>query len=556
GYVADMAEEGEPLLIADDADERLTRRNAALVDEAAIPPVRNALLVPLLQDDAEVGVLEAINREDHPFDEDDQFFLVSMAETISSALKNASLLLAERKLEILKALVRVSSEITSTLRLDRLLQIIVNSPQNVLPYERCAIALDHRGRLQLKAVSGMSSLPLGDVQVDRLNGLMRWLSSQSELQHFRWSEEPAAKSKVDLPPAVLHYFEETGYRALYALPLADDQGRVGLLLYESSHPDFLDVPHVEMIKVLAGQATVAIRNAMLYREVPLISLLEPLLHKKHALMRTSRSRRLTYAALAFEAVLVLVFCPLPMRVSGDAVVSPQHLVTIAAPVDGNVTAVYAHEGQRVSAGQVLGALNDWEWRTDLVAADAKYHAATLVMENDLARGAAQAGADRAQVEYLRSEVERAQSRLNNAQLRSPIAGVVVTPNLQNAAGKHLVAGDSFAQVLDLSQAVLQIAVPERDAVLLRPGQSAAIKLDSYPQRTWHNPVAVISPEAQAGDGERTFTAEVPLPNLDATLRAGMTGRAKIFIGWRPAGYVLFRRPALWIWQTLWYWIGW
>ena len=63
---------------------------------------------------------------------------------------------------------RVSSEITSTLRLDRLLQIIVNSPQNVLPYELCAIALDNRGHLQLKAVSGMASLPLGDAQVERL----------------------------------------------------------------------------------------------------------------------------------------------------------------------------------------------------------------------------------------------------------------------------------------------------------------------------------------------------------------------------------------------------
>ena len=55
-------------------------------------------------------------------------------------------MLAERKLEILKALVHVSGEITSTLRLDRLLGIIVNSPQNVLPYERCAIALDQRGQ--------------------------------------------------------------------------------------------------------------------------------------------------------------------------------------------------------------------------------------------------------------------------------------------------------------------------------------------------------------------------------------------------------------------------
>ncbi len=35
-----------------------------------------------------------------------------------------------------------------------------------------------------------------------------------------------------------------------------------------------------MIKILAGQATVAIRNALLYREVPLISLIEPLVKKK------------------------------------------------------------------------------------------------------------------------------------------------------------------------------------------------------------------------------------------------------------------------------------
>ena len=149
----------------------------------------NALLVPLIQDDAEVGVLEAINRDEHPFDEDDQFFLTSMAETVSSALKNASLMLAERKLEILEALVRVSSEITSTLRLDRLLQIIVNSPQNVLPYELCAIALDNRGRLQLKAVSGMASLPLGDAQVERLQELMRWLSSQPDSLDLNLHEE-------------------------------------------------------------------------------------------------------------------------------------------------------------------------------------------------------------------------------------------------------------------------------------------------------------------------------------------------------------------------------
>ena len=124
-------------------------------------------------------------------------------------------------------------------------------------------------------------------------------------------------------------------------------------------------------------------------------------------------------------------------------------------------------------------------------------------------------ADRAQVEFLRSEVERARTRVESAQLRSPISGIVITPNLQNSAGKHLDAGTQFAQVLDLSSAVLQIAVPERDTPLMSAGLNAALKLDSYPQRTWHGRVSVVSPEAGAGDGERTFSVEVPLSNPDA-----------------------------------------
>jgi RND family efflux transporter MFP subunit len=549
GYVADAAEEGEALLIADADDKRLTSRNVVLEKESEAAPVTNALVVPLMQDEAEIGVLEAINKQDGVFDDDDQFLMMSMAETIANALKNASLMLAERKLEILKALVDVSAEITSTLRLDRLLGIIANSPQNVLPYERCAIALDHRGKLQLKAVSGMATLPLGDVTVERLNQLLRWLTSQSELVHLR---------KVDdgeLPAPVAEYFAATGYCALYALPLADDQGRVGVLIYESSNADFLDVPHIEMIKILAGQATVAIRNAMLYRDVPLISLIEPLVKKKQALLNSRRSRWMTFGVL-FECALLLSFLPLPMRVAGDAVVAPQHLVTIAAPVDGNVTSVYAHEGQRVARGDVLGAMNDWQWRAELASTEAKYQQAMLVMQNDLSRGAAQSGADRQQAEFLHAEFERARARVDEAKLRSPIDGIVVTPDLQNAAGKRLDAGTAFAQVLDLSSALVQISIPERDTVLMSPGERVAIKLDSYPQRTWRGTVSVVSPEAKAGDGDRTFTVEVPLSNADASLRTGMTGRAKISLGWKPAGYVMLRRPALWVWQTLWNWIGW
>ncbi len=553
GYVADMAEEGEPLLIEDPEDERLIAWN----EDESITPVLTAMVVPLLQDEAEVGVLEAANKADgSAFDDDDLFFLNTMAETVSSALKNASLLLAERKLEVLEALVHVSSEITSTLRLERLLQIIVNSPQTVLPFERCAIALDTRGRLQLKAVSGMANIPAGDVAIEGLRSLIGWLGSHYEPLLVRQHEDDPEHEDEHVRTVLGRYFVESSVRAIYALPLNDEQGRVGMLLYESSDPDFLETVHVEVIKVLAGQATVAMRNALLYREVPLIQILEPLLQGKQKFLRSSTRRRWTWAAGLAAAAVILVFLPLPMRVSGTATVAPQHIVTVNAPVEANVQHVFAQEGQAVSKGDVMASLDDYSWRADLIASQARYEAAALTTQSDLARQSPQAGIDRAQADYLKAEMQRSQGKLTNASLRSPIDGIVITPELQNFAGKHLDAGAPFAQVLDLDSALVNIAIDEEDAPLLRNGQTAAIKLNSFPTHVWRGDVSIVGLQADAADAGRSFAARVPLSNRDGELRSGMEGRAKIFIGYRPAGVVLLRRPALWIWQTAWDWIGW
>lgn len=552
GYVADMAEEGDPILIDDPEDPRLAQRNQRAPDAT---PIRTALLAPLIQEGSEVGVVEAVNKiGGAPYDDDDLFFLNTMGETISSALKNATLLVSERKLEILEALVHVSSEITSTLRIERLLQIIVNSPQSVLPFERCAIALDQRRRLQLKAVSGMATIPAGDATVEHLRGLLAWLSGRDEPLLVRQHNDEPEHPDPEVRAFLKKYFEETGYRAIYALPLSDDQGRLGLLLYESSDPDFLETAHVEMIKVLVGQATVATRNALLYREVPLIKLLEPLVHRRQKMRQSDRRLTWIYAALIVAAFLLLV--PLPLRMSGTAVVAPQHIVTIAAPVEGNVTRVSAHEGQRVNAGDALGVMDDWAWRAELASAQSKYQSAVLIMEDDLAKQSPRAGQDRAQADYLEAELNHAQQRLSNAELRSPIDGIVITPDLQNTAGEHLDAGATFAQVLDLSSAVVNVSIDEADVPLVRPGQTVAIKFNSFPARTFHGQVDIVSPEAQPGNGERLFYARIPLDNQGALLRSGMEGRAKIFGGYHSAGYVLLRRPALWLWETLWNWIGW
>jgi len=67
---------------------------------------------------------------------------------------------------------------------------------------------------------------------------------------------------------------------------------------------------------------------------------------------------------------------------------------------------------------------------------------------------------------------------------------------------------------------------------------------------------VVSPKSQVEGDQRYFYARVSVPNGNGSMRPGMQGRGKISVGWRPVGYVLFRRPAMWIYSKLWSWLGW
>jgi RND family efflux transporter MFP subunit len=554
GVAGKVSDDGQPVLIDDPGDERLRTRNRNSEEGAAF----SLLAVPLMDRDSLVGVIEVINRLDgQPFDEDDLFVLTSVCETASNALHNASLLQAERKIEILEALVKISSEITSTLDLNRVLDAVVNGTASVIPYERAAVALEQRGTLYLKALSGTPHINFADSLTQALKEMLEWASLSNEAIHVTQHDDEIDEPREASRAKFRHYFEITGARAFYALPLQDDQGRLGILAFESSDPDFLTPAHLEIIKVLAAQATVALRNASLYREVPFIGLLEPVLARKRKFLALEKRRQSTLLAAAAAVLLFLIFVPVPMRVSGDASVSPMAKAQVMPAVDGVVRAVYVHEGDAVQRGQVLADLEDWEYRSALAAAQAKYETAVAEMNRALAgRDGTEAGIQRVQADYWSAELRRAQERLEKTHLRSPIVGVIATPHIENLVGRHLEPGVSFAEVINSSQSSIDVAMDEQSVPLLRPGQHAAVKLDSFPTRTFRGEVQVLSPVGTAAEDQRLFFARVLVPNSQGLIRAGMRGRAKVSAGWHSAGYVLFRRPAMWIYSKIWSWMGW
>ena len=554
GIAGDISDNGEAVLIDDPADERLVRRNAGAEDAT----VFSLLGAPLLERDSLVGVVEAVNRLDgHPFDEDDQFLLTNICETASNALHNASLLQAERKLEILETLVKVSSEITSTLDLDHVLDAIVNGPAAVIPYERAAIGLEQRGRIQIKAISGVPKINPEDPETVRLADLLEWASLAGEPVLVAQNGDAVEDEREETRAKFESYFDKSGMRGFHAVPLVDDDGRLGVISFESSDPDFLSTAHLEMIKVLAGQATVALRNASLYREVPFIDVLQPILEKKRKFLALEKHRRLAVLAVVSLALLFLAAFPLPLRIEGPAVVAPSRTARIEPDIAGVVQSVNVREGQSVKQGAVLGTLADWQYRSELAAAQAKYEAAASEMNRALATNdGSAAGIARVQADYWSAEVARTRQRLQNTILRSPIDGEIATAHIEDMVGRNLNPGDTFADVIDTSQASVDVAIDEHDVSRLRVGEKAYLKLEGFPTKTFHGEVTVISPRSELQGDDRVFFARVRVPNPAGMIRAGMQGRSKIATGWRPAGEVFFRRPAMWLWSKIWSWFGW
>jgi RND family efflux transporter MFP subunit len=554
GIASEVSDSGKGVVFQKATDERLMKRNEASPDK----PVRAIIAVPIVSMNYQVGVLEVINRMDGKlFTEDDVFFINTILITVGSAMHNASLLEAERKIEILETLVEVSREITSSLNTDRIIQLVVNGPQKIMTYDRATVALEHHGKLQLKAISGKTEINSAEPSVKVLRGILEWaMHSEDEVyvvQHGNRVDADREETRLKFQ----EYFSQTGQRAFYSVPLADEQGRLGVLSFESRNPDFLSDTHFELIKVLASQTTVALRNASLYKEVPFIGVLEPLLQKKHEFMAMDSRRRSTYVVLAVATALFLVLCPLPLRVVGDATVTPETTSKIQTPVDGVVSRVFVREGDAVKAGTILADLEDWDYRSALASAQAKYATASAEMNRALsAKDGSEAGIKRLQVDYWASEVARARERLEKTHLRSTQDGIVATPHMEEMVGHKLDLGDTLATVVSSERAQVDIAIDEEDVPLIQNGDTAAIKIESFPTKKFTGTVSVISPISTVELDKRVFYARVSVPNSEGLMRPGMQGRGKISAGWHRAGFVIFRGVGMWAWAKIWTWFGW
>ncbi len=141
---------------------------------------------------------------------------------------------------------------------------------------------------------------------------------------------------------------------------------------------------------------------------------------------------------------------------------------------------------------------------------------------------------RAEVAQAQAAVDRSAEELNNATIRSPIDGMVLSRDLEigSPVSSILNMGSAATLVMvlgDISQVYVRGKVDEADIGVVRLSQPARIKVETFKGKEFEGTVTQISPLGIDKENVVTFEVKVSIRNPGGELKANMTANAEIVL---------------------------
>ena len=457
----------------------------------------------------------------------------------------------------LALITEMSREITSTLNLDRVLRTVVNLASKAIQFDRGAIALYEHGVCDIRAVAGADGVDAKDTALQDLAVRAAWAAGLGESFYLSERTDPGSDAERTFVQIFGEDLERDGAMSGLYLPLKDEEGIVGILLFEAARSDFATSRQRDLAEILANQSTVAVRNARLYRQVPLANALGAIGKRKEAFLELPMRRRAIYAAAALVVIGALTLIRWPMRVSGaDPVFRPLVRADVRPTLPGVIDRVFVREGMLVDRGAPIAHLRDDERRAERDAALAAVAAAERAAAMAASRGdAAEERLQRLRVDVLRRDADLLDEHIRSSVVRSPVRGMILTARPDERVGSHVDAGDLLAVVGRTDSLELEFGVGERDITRVRTGDEVRLRVTALPQHTFSGRVSSIGSMSSSTKGDVTFPVRAVVANPDALLRPGMAAYARVLtepasVLWRLArGPVRAMRLSWWrIWS--------
>jgi GAF domain-containing protein len=552
GFVGDVARRQRTTMVTqameDPRFDLRTERSSQMV-------TLTVMATPMVAKGETVGAIQLVNKvgDDGIFDDQDRALLEGLAGLAAMALRNAQLHALEKRARDLALLLDISREITATLDLDRVLQSVVNLAARAFAFDRGAIALVDRNRWEIRAVAGEDKVNADAPEMKRLAERGAWAGDQKSSIYVDDLEYAAGAAGSAFLNAFEEELREEGLRSLYYLPLRDEEGVLGALLFESRSPNMVNPTQSDLGEILANQTAVAVRNAQLYHRVPMADTIGALAGRKRAFLALPRRRKQLYLTAAIILLAAVTLIRWPLRVTAhDAAIRASPLATVRSLVPGVIERVLVQEGEAVAQGAPLALVRN----TTLEATRASRLAEKLTADRSAAlagsRGdAAEERQQRSRVASLRSEIALLDRDLEALTIRAPTAGLVLTPRTEEKTGARVEAGQTVFTIGRMDTVTVEFTVDQRDLSAVKAGQEVRLRLDALPDRTYDGRVVVLGELPSDSNGQVRFPVRAMIVNSDGMLRTGMVAHARVLT--QPMSILgrVTRGPSRWIRLAWW-----
>ena len=219
--------------------------------------------------------------------------------------------------------------------------------------------------------------------------------------------------------------------------------------------------------------------------------------------------------------------PFDPRFDANGNFVPVQTLTLLAQSAGQITELLVKEGSVVQEGEVIARLDDKLLQEDLANQQSRLQQAAADKDRYTkavaAGGVTQKQVDDANFQYeqIAAAVEQAKKRINDANVKAPISGVVNHKYVE--VGTYLALGNKIVDIVNVSQLKLTVNVPEGQVVALKVGDKVDVTANVYPEAHYGGHITFI---AVQGDNTLSYPVDIQIANSDSKpVKAGMYGTA-------------------------------
>jgi HlyD family secretion protein len=255
-----------------------------------------------------------------------------------------------------------------------------------------------------------------------------------------------------------------------------------------------------------------------------------------------------------DPALVIETAPVERRsivlsAQANGTVEPINIVDVKSKASGTIIKMPVDVGSNVKVGDLLVQIdprtvqNAYDQAAADLASTTVARAVALAQRNrsaDLyqqkiitatemeAATLAFANADAAVIK-ARTNLSTAKLQLEDATVTAPTNGTIILRPVSvgtviTSASTAASGGTTILQMADLSKIRMRAFVNETDIGNVKPGQTATVTVDAFPNRKFVGLVEQVEPEAVVQSSVTMFPVLVSLTNLDGALMPGMNGQ--------------------------------